>query len=431
MSADESAGKPADAAGNYRRLRVAVLTRNFSPASGGAERYAIALVEQLAARHDITVFSQTCEHSWPGVSYKKIPLPFKRPRWLNQLWFACLSWGATRRGFDVVHSHENTWHANVQTVHVMPVRHNLFKGHVQDHGEDHGKGHGRDHGEGHSGDLAGPQVLQSPLKRAVRWLKVLTSPRLMVYLSLEHFRYRPQPGRQVVVTSKMLLDVFTQCFPGAAGVTSVITPGIHLPASCVSPQSQFEARRQLGLPQGVPCLLFVGNDFKKKGLQTLLDALLLLPQTTVLAVVGSAKQSGPFKNQAAASGLGSRVFFLGAMSDTAPAYQAATCVVHPTREDTFAMVVLEAMAHCLPVVVSNGTYCGIAAMLEHQKNAILLADPFDATELASATSSVLNDELYQQTLGIEARRFAENFDWVHIAVQQEAVYLDSFYNQTR
>ena len=172
MSADESAGKPADAAGNYRRLRVAVLTRNFSPASGGAERYAIALVEQLAARHDITVFSQTCEHSWPGVSYKKIPLPFKRPRWLNQLWFACLSWGATRRGFDVVHSHENTWHANVQTVHVMPVRHNLFKGHVQDHGEDHGKGHGRDHGEGHSGDLAGPQVLQSPLKRAVRWLKV-------------------------------------------------------------------------------------------------------------------------------------------------------------------------------------------------------------------------------------------------------------------
>jgi len=61
-----------------------------------------------------------------------------------------------------------------------------------------------------------------------------------------------------------------------------------------------------------------------------------------------------------ASGQGSRVYFLGALSSVDVAYQAADCLVHPTLEDTFAMVVLEALAHGLPVVVSSARYCGIA-----------------------------------------------------------------------
>ena len=40
-----------------KRLRIAVLNRIFKPTGGGAERYSIALVEQLAARHDIHVLS--------------------------------------------------------------------------------------------------------------------------------------------------------------------------------------------------------------------------------------------------------------------------------------------------------------------------------------------------------------------------------------
>ncbi|MBU3740125.1 MAG: glycosyltransferase family 4 protein, partial [Rhodoferax sp.] len=65
-----------------RRLRVAVLTRVFAPWGGGAERYAMALVEQLAARHEIHVFAQTVQHQWPGVHYHRIARPFARPRWL-------------------------------------------------------------------------------------------------------------------------------------------------------------------------------------------------------------------------------------------------------------------------------------------------------------------------------------------------------------
>jgi glycosyltransferase involved in cell wall biosynthesis len=142
-----------------RKLRIAVFNRTFSPTGGGAERYSIALVEQLSARHEVHVFAQEIDHQWPGVTYHRVSAPMRKPRWINQLWFATATWWATRRGFDVVHSHENTWHGEVQTVHVMPVKYNLFQGR---------------HG----------------LRRVLRWIKVVTSPRLLAYLALERARYR-------------------------------------------------------------------------------------------------------------------------------------------------------------------------------------------------------------------------------------------------
>ncbi|MDP3826882.1 MAG: glycosyltransferase, partial [Polaromonas sp.] len=130
-----------------RRLRIAVLNRVFDPAGGGAERYSIALVEQLAQRHEIHVFAQQIRHHAPGVTYHLVSMPLRKPRWLNQLWYATATWWATRRGFDVVHSHKNTWQGQVQTVHVLPVKYNLF--------------HGR-----------------TGWRRVLAWAKVWSSPRL-------------------------------------------------------------------------------------------------------------------------------------------------------------------------------------------------------------------------------------------------------------
>lgn len=384
---------------NPGRLRIAVLNRTFSPTAGGAERYSIALVEQLAAKHDIHVFAQTIEHQWPGVTYHRVKMPMRRPRWMNQLWFATATWWATRKrshvgtdtGFDVVHSHENTWHGDIQTVHVLPVKYNLF--------------HGR-----------------TSWRLLLRWVKVLTSPRLLVYLALEHRRYAAQPGRAVVVTSGSLLATFNATFPAASAMTAVITPGISLPDGPVSEVVRRDARQQLGLPADRPCVLFVGNDFRKKGLQTLIEALRLLPDKVVLAVVGNSLQLSAFSHQISQAGLISRVFFLGTLSDIRLAYKAADCLAHPTLEDTFAMVVLEAMAHSLPVVVSSAKFCGISGLLEHEVNALLLDDPRDVVALSDGLRRVLTDDALRTQLAHASKAFAEKFEWSGIAAMQEQLY---------
>jgi glycosyltransferase involved in cell wall biosynthesis len=373
--------------GETAPMKIAVLNRVFARTGGGAESYSIALVEQLAQRHEVHVFAQQIDHAWPGVTYHRISR-ITKPRWVNQLWYAWATWRATREGFDVVHSHENTWHGRVQTIHVKPVRHNLLVG-------------------------------RTGVRRALAWLKIALSPRLITYVALEAARFRVRPGQQVVVTSQNLRAEVLQAYPHAAPLVSVVTPGVALPGPG---PGKAEARSSLGVPQQGTLMLFVANDYARKGLDGLLQALARLPADVSLAVVGNPAGIPAFRARAQALGVGGRVHFLGALKSVDPAYRAADVLVHPTFEDTFAMVVLEAMAHGLPVVVSGAAFCGISSLLADGQDALLLADPRDAVALQAVLAHVLGDAALASRLGAAAHRFAQDHSWESAARACEQIY---------
>lgn len=371
-----------------QRLRIAVLNRHFGYRFGGAERYAAAIAEALASTHEVHVFAQDIEHHHPGITYHPVSRPFKRPRWVNQLWFALQTWRMTRRGFDVVHSHENTWHGHVQTVHVRPFHMGLFHG-------------------------------LSTGKRWLRWLSLLTSPRLLTYWWLEAARFAVRPDRCIVATSNTVMHDTVQGYPHTSANMEVIPPGVHLPSSR---PTQAQARQQLQLPEEVPMALFVGNDFDKKGLPTLLKALALTPQLH-LAVVGEGRHLDRYRQQMQAMGLVERVHLLGSLSEVSPAYAAANWLVHPTTEDTYAMVVLEAMAHGLPVVVSSARHCGISAELTHGVDALILNDPLDPHALSQLLNVMLHDTALRERLVQAGRPFAQDRTWSSAAARHEALIL--------
>ena len=113
---------------------------------------------------------------------------------------------------------------------------------------------------------------------------------------------------------------------------------------------------------------------------------------------------------------------MGAVKNIGLAYAAADCLAHPTLEDTFAMVVLESMAHGLPVVVSGPKYCGISGLLQAGINAIILDDPRDASALATAILEVLDCPDFAARLAKEAVAFARHYQWRELAVVQESLY---------
>ena len=375
-------------------MKIAVLNRVFSPQGGGAERYSIALVEQLSQRHDIHVFAQDIAPSliaqWPQVRFHKVFAPLRKSRWLNQLWYATVTWWATRNDFDIVHSHENTWHGQVQTVHVLPIKHNLFNG-------------------------------KTGWRRAATWLKVLTSPRLLAYLGLERGRFAAKQNRHIVLTSPSLLAIFKATYPDCGNKLDVITPGV---AKVDFNFDKAAAKQALGLPAQGWTIAFVGNDYKKKGLPTLLQTLKSLPEHVNLVVVGNQAEMPVYQKLANQLGLEPRIRFLGAVADVTQVYQAADCLAHPTREDTFAMVVLEALSYGLPTVVSQARYCGIAGLLTDGQNALILDDPKDAAALAALLRSILNDADLRTNLSRQALAFADGYAWEEIARQQEAMYLE-------
>ncbi|MEO7105217.1 MAG: glycosyltransferase family 4 protein [Rhodoferax sp.] len=367
------------------------MNRIFRPTGGGAERYSIALVEQLAGQHDIHVFAQQIDHQWPGVTYHRISRPFDKPRWINQLWFALSTWWQTCDGFDVVHSHENTWHGQIQTVHVVPVKHSLLQG-------------------------------RKGWRLVLRWVKIVTSPRLLTYLGLEYFRYQPKPDRRIVLASESLKAVMAQSFPASVPVLQVVTPGVANVPGIATAEQKVAARSKLGLPARGRCVLFVGNDYRKKGLNAVLGALPQLPEDCYVAVVGNAAQIAGFREAVETSGRQHRVFFLGALNSVDEAYQAADCLAHPTLEDTFAMVVLEALANGLPVVVSDVQYCGIAGLLAHGENALVLKDPRDTAALGHALLRILTDGTLAKKLADNGLLFARRHLWSEQASLQETIY---------
>jgi glycosyltransferase involved in cell wall biosynthesis len=279
----------------------------------------------------------------------------------------------------------------VQTVHVKPGRGNLLGG-------------------------------RTGWRKAMAWLKIASSPRLIANLALEAARFRQRPGRHVVLASEALRAQVLAAYPRASSMMSVVTPGVALPPAA---PSRGEARRLLGLPPSGALLLFIGNDYARKGLDALLAAMARLPEGTMLMVIGSRGDLPAYKERARSLGLAERVHFLGPMQDVDLAYRAATLLAHPTLDDTFAMVVLEAMSHGLPVVVSGPAFCGISAMLQSGRDALLLEDPTNDRELAQAITRLLADSRLAAELSAQGHVFAKAHSWEEAARRYETLYLDA------
>ena len=380
-----------DNASQKKRLRIAVLARIFSTSAGGAERYCASLVKHLAPQHEIHVFAQDIRTQYPQVVFHQVPLFCRRPRWLNQIAFATYTWWQTRKGFDVVHSHENTWHGDVQTIHVLPFSYSWL---VNRHG----------------------------ISLFLKTLQLITSPRLLTYWVLEKLRMQHQPGRFLVAVSEPVKTVLNKDLKLKMEHIHVISPGIEA-THVHSSTEKMQARLDLGLPMQGKCLLWVGNNAIKKGLPTLLEAIAQLPKDIFLVIVGSATPENKWRSQVATLELEDRIYFKGVLDDMTLAYTAADLLVHPSLEDTFGMVVLEAMSHAVPAIVSSAKYCGISAELPHLNNSSILQDPLDAKALEKAIEHSLDSNTYE-AMSQQAIAWAGTQDWHHLALTQEALYYD-------
>jgi len=384
-----------------RRLRIAVLTRNYGRHKGGAENYAVSLAELLALKHEVHVYCQTEYNQHPQVHTHVMGMMLAKPRWLNMLIYSAWTYLKTRQGFDIVHSHENVFHGNVQTFHVKPVTHNLF----------HAK--------------YGPSLIWA-------WAKVLLSPRLLSYLALERSRVRSPKKRLLITASQLLKDLYAQTFHLQPSDIQILTPGVAPVVSnslkTVQAQDVVQLkdllRKGLGLPLDKQILLMVGHNYEKKGLGTLLLSLTQLSANNVLAVVGDTHQIPAWRQKAQQLGVSERVFFLGQQTQMDKVYPACDLFVHATLEDVFPIVVLEAMSHGLPVVVSPAPYCLSSNLLTHQLQAWVLTDPHDSHELAVAVEAIEAQPALIATFLKHSSAFVQQYSWDKLAQAQICMYIE-------
>ena len=176
-------------------------------------------------------------------------------------------------------------------------------------------------------------------------------------------------------------------------------------------------RASWNLPAMAPVALFVGDiRSPRKNLGTLLRALTHLPRLH-LAVAGDPEGSnGPA--EAKALGIAERVHFVGKTSKVPSLMRSVDLFVFPSRYEPYGLVVAEAMASGLPVIVSRNVGCAstFAEVLE------IVDDPDDAEALARRIESLLQDPAHRQDLSKRGRARALEVSWEKTTAAYLAAY---------
>jgi len=354
---------------------------------GGGERFSHEVTRRLAAtgRYEIHVFcwrrGADTHTDGTDITFHHVPR-LKFPRFMRPLLFNWIAQRRIQRGrFDVVHSHQPTWRADVFSTHSAPHIHWMER------------------------------ILQRRTQLIDR-----------VMMRIDQRMIAGGATSIFMPVSSFLQEKYRERFDPLLGQWRVVPPGVDCSHFVHDPRARAELRAQHSIPANACALLFVGMNFKTKGLRLLVDALALVPKRADgermrLIVVGRG-DAAPFRAQAQRLGIGECVHFVGAVPDVAPWYSAADAFALLSDFETFGMVVAEAMAAGLPVLVTD--QMGARDLVAGSGAGAVLSSPTAAT--VARQLEALADPKARASMGAAARARAESLTWERTAAAIAQAY---------
>jgi UDP-glucose:(heptosyl)LPS alpha-1,3-glucosyltransferase len=373
-------------AAHRRRRKIAVVVPKYGLVGGG-ERFASEITERLARNEDfdIHVFANQWVAASSRVTFHKVPM-IRFPRFLRPLSFA---WFANRMiarmDFDLVHSHHWIYKADIFSAHGVP----------------------------HAG-----------------WVKNVRKRSPSLYdravISIERSLMREGNASYFLPVSTIAMEAFRQEYATLPGQWHVVHPGVDVSRFSAPDRAacRVDIRGRYGIGASDVLLLFVGMNFEVKGLDTIIAALAktraaMQGANIRLLVVGRGDEN-KYSRMAQSLGVAEAVTFAGTqVVGLERYYRAADIFIMLSRFDTFGMVVLEAMAAGLPVIVSPNV--GAKDLVEEGANGFILPEHQDADAAAECVAR-LSDKVQRESMGAAAARTASMHDWERLAEKMEDLY---------
>ncbi|MDR7523652.1 MAG: glycosyltransferase [Armatimonadota bacterium] len=189
-------------------------------------------------------------------------------------------------------------------------------------------------------------------------------------------------------------------------------------------------RRDAGIGQNQPLVLYLGRISKKKGLDLLLEAFGGVPAAAALAIVGPDDGDGCLQELDRLRdrlGLNGRVGFMGPRfgADKWSALADADVVVLPSRSENFGNAAAEAVVCGVPVVVTDR--CGIAPLVADRAGLVV---PCHVDAIRSGLSRLLEDPHLRARLRTGALEARRDLSWDEPVARQEQIYLEVLQEQS-
>ena len=350
-------------------MKIAVAVKGFI-ATGGAEKYAVEITRRLASKgHRIDVYSWKADHNLiAGINYVVVPPPklLGFSSVLTSYSFARETANLiSKRTYDAVISHERGFFQDLSTVHTFSYR------------------------------------LGTEHFSFLRMLNAIyLSPRSWLHLWLE----KKQMESPWLVSVSAIIKDCVEKYYGRKEKNIIATPGVDI--EWFNPDwtqaHREEARRAERIEPDELAVLFVGSEFRRKGLADLIRA---IGPDIKLLVVGQGERPGYYQKLAQKHGVSERVLFKGLTDNVRHYYAAADVVVLPSLREAFGMSILEAMACGLPVVSSAAT--GVSGIIEDGRDGYIYKDP---NKLRGILQLLKAADL-RRSLGRRARLTAEKHTW--------------------
>jgi glycosyltransferase involved in cell wall biosynthesis len=227
-------------------------------------------------------------------------------------------------------------------------------------------------------------------------------------------------SRAVVAVSEALRQAWLADGRLDPRLLRVVHNGVDVAAFEPRPQDRAAARRRLGWAEDEAGIVTVAVLRPGKGIDVLLAALARRDVRARLLVVGDGPLRGELAAAAGGLGLSHRVHFVGHRDDVPLWLAAGDVFAHPSLEDAFPTVLLEAMAAGLAVVASR-----VGGVPEIVADGVtgLLVRAGDAEDLARALAEVLARPEERRAMGEAGRtRARERFSTAAWVARLEAVY---------
>lgn len=367
--------------------RIAVVIPKYGLV-GGAEGFAAELTERLARdpRWEFHVFANRWVPGSDRIAFHRIPI-ISFPKFLTTPSFAFFADRRIRRaGIDLIHTHDRIFRADLATLHGVP--HRYWVREVRRKG-------------------------MSLYDRATARVEdhLIGDPRCRLFLPV----------------SGLTEEIFIREYGVAPKRVRVVHPGVD-PARYEGfdrSRCREELAGRFGIASGERIILFVSMNFEIKGLDILIKALAFLagqPAAPAFRLLVAGKGNvRKYRKMAASLGIGGQVIFTGVLPgvELPSLYAAADLYAMLSRFDTFGMVVLEAMAASLPVLVSD--HVGAKDLVRDGINGFVVSADEGPEEIARKIASLLPEEV-RERMGRAARETALDHTWDAAAARVAAIY---------
>ena len=382
-----------------RKLKIAFVLDRYLPSRGG-ESYFSWLAKELASRgHEVHIFA-TIGEEIRGTEYQLHQIPVLRyPHSLRIFCFLRNSARAVQQyDFDIIQGVGRTLAMNIFNPHG-----GVEKAYLK-------------------------QEFSSITNRVYyvyRFLRRYLSPQHYVKVWVQRRQYVNDKVKKIVAISRMVKEDIIRYYGVPEEKITVVFNCVDLDRFHPKNREIFRKvkRTELGIGDSTLLLLFAGNNYRLKGLEPLLHALIhlrrwFLNQPFQLLIVGRGRIDR-YLRMARRLGVSDFTLFLGPVKEMEQYFAASDIYVHPTFYDSCSLTVLEALASGLPVITSR--FNGAADVIVSNKGGKVLENPADVEELAESIAFYFDEDHRKAARGV-ARQWMEKYSPTYNVEETLRVY---------